>query len=148
MFDRIWGWTHAVLCFLCWTDLITDMISTLVIDLFIFLISSWFSFGNLYIQKYPFLLDLLLCWHIVNCNSFRLFYVCLRHPLLYYIYFFIWNDNLHREGKTQREDVLFIGSFPKWLQWAKVGLSEVQSFFQFPQMSVGTWAIFCCFPSL
>ena len=67
MFSRIHLWSHWIpdLCLLgvCF---IPDSISLPINDLLVFSISSWFSFGRLYISRnLPFLLGCLLYWSIV-----------------------------------------------------------------------------------
>lgn len=70
-------------------NLITGSICILAIGLFRLWIASWFSFGRLYTSRnlsiYSWFLS---CWHIVACCISRLFYVCLRNPLLYFLFYF------------------------------------------------------------
>ena len=69
MFGRIPQWSHLVLGF-CFQGvfcfflilLITDSILFLVIGLFKWSVSSWFSFGGL--ETCPFLLGCPVCWHV------------------------------------------------------------------------------------
>ena len=49
--------------------LITASISLMVIGLFRFSISSWFSLGTLYASKNLFLLGYPICWHIIVHSS-------------------------------------------------------------------------------
>ena len=57
--------------------LITLSIFVLVIGLFIFSISSWFSLGRLYLSKNLFLLGCSVYWHIVPCGvSHNPLYFC------------------------------------------------------------------------
>ena len=61
--EDIWSWTFFG------NFLITVSILVLVISLFIFSISSWFSLGRLYLRIFSFPLGCPIYWCIVACNS-------------------------------------------------------------------------------
>ena len=68
MFDRICLWSHLVLDFCFWGVLkIAYSVLFLVIGLFKWSISSWFSFGGLYISRKVSISSRLsnFCWHII-----------------------------------------------------------------------------------
>ena len=74
MFGRIHLWNYLVLGF-CWLKSfkITDSITLLVISLFIFSISSWFSLRRVYISRSFFIFSLLICLldgnHMFQCKE-------------------------------------------------------------------------------
>ena len=117
MFDRIFQSSHLILDFclqqLIFFFLITNSISLLVISLFISFISSWFSFGGLYVSETcPFLLDCLICWHI-KVHSIPLFFfkisaISIVTSPLSFLILFIWPSLSTLLGETGQKFVDFV----------------------------------------
>ena len=70
--EAIWSWTFVHWVFF----LIATSISLLLIGLFRFSISSWFSLGNvMFLEIYPFLLGFSICWRIIVHNNLLCFFL-------------------------------------------------------------------------
>ena len=73
---------------------ITDSISFLIIHLFRYFISSWFSLGTLYVSRnYPFFLGYPICWHIIVYSNllWSFEFPCYQ---LQYVLFSFWSFSL------------------------------------------------------
>ena len=71
--EAIWSWA-----FVCWKIFNHTLISVLMIGLFIFSISSWFSLGNCaFLRICPFLPGCPFYWYRVSCSN-------LSYPLYFF----------------------------------------------------------------